>query len=162
MTKLVPKLKEVESCIDVPKEVCIRSERNPRKVKYPVIRHWCYSYQCPQKCIVAAKNGQCLPECSHYKDIKCCALAQLKQGCPKKCSEAATWGECPNECKKYSPDPLCCAPKCPAKCTNKRQGECSIRGVSECSNVPGCCPEKYELLFGDVNIEVPVDAHAKV
>ena len=33
VTKLVPSLKEVEKCFDVPKEVCVRSEVNPRYVK---------------------------------------------------------------------------------------------------------------------------------
>ena len=41
VTKLVPQLKEVESCIDVPKEICTKVKTNPRKVKYPVIKNWC-------------------------------------------------------------------------------------------------------------------------
>ena len=41
VTKLVPQLKEVESCIDVPKEICTKVKKNPRKVKYPVIKNWC-------------------------------------------------------------------------------------------------------------------------
>ena len=42
VTKLVPKLVEVENCFDVPKEVCVRSQTNPRKVKKPVVKKWCY------------------------------------------------------------------------------------------------------------------------
>merc|ERR1712179_303286 len=42
VTKLVPKLEPVEECVDVPKEVCTRSRSNPRKVKKPVIKTWCY------------------------------------------------------------------------------------------------------------------------
>ena len=60
VTKLVPQLKEVESCIDVPKEICVRLETNHRKVKYPVIRNWCYTVKCPDECISAAKKGLCL------------------------------------------------------------------------------------------------------
>ena len=45
VTKLVPQLKEVESCIDVPEEVCTKVKTNPRKVKYPVIKHWCYNIE---------------------------------------------------------------------------------------------------------------------
>ena len=42
VTKLVPKLEPTEECVDVPKEVCTRSRTNPRKVKKPVIKKWCY------------------------------------------------------------------------------------------------------------------------
>jgi len=42
VTKLVPQLEPVEECVDVPKEVCTRSRGNPRKVKKPVIKTWCY------------------------------------------------------------------------------------------------------------------------
>merc|ERR1711872_85607 len=41
-TKLVPKLEPDEECVDVPKEVCTRSKTNPRKVKKPVVKKWCY------------------------------------------------------------------------------------------------------------------------
>jgi len=42
VTKLVPKLTPKEECVDVPKEVCTRSRTNPRKVKKPVVKKWCY------------------------------------------------------------------------------------------------------------------------
>ena len=42
VTKLVPKLEPKEECVDVPKEVCTRSKTNPRKVKKPVVKKWCY------------------------------------------------------------------------------------------------------------------------
>ena len=42
VTKLVPKLEPIEECVDVPKEVCTRSRTNPRKVKKPVVKKWCY------------------------------------------------------------------------------------------------------------------------
>jgi len=42
VTKLVPKLEPTEECVDVPKEVCTRSRNNPRKVKKPVVKTWCY------------------------------------------------------------------------------------------------------------------------
>jgi len=42
VTKLVPKLEPTEECVDVPKEVCTRSRSNPRKVKKPVVKKWCY------------------------------------------------------------------------------------------------------------------------
>jgi len=43
VTKLVPKLEPTEECVDVPKEVCTRSKTNPRKVKKPVVKKWCYT-----------------------------------------------------------------------------------------------------------------------
>ena len=43
VTKLVPALKAHESCTDVPKEVCTRSRTNPRPVKKPVVKKWCYT-----------------------------------------------------------------------------------------------------------------------
>ena len=43
VTKLVPQLQPKEECVDVPKEVCNRSKANPRKVKKPVIKKWCYT-----------------------------------------------------------------------------------------------------------------------
>merc|ERR1711892_861996 len=42
VTKLVPKLEPTEECVDVPKEVCTGSRTNPRKVKKPVVKKWCY------------------------------------------------------------------------------------------------------------------------
>lgn len=42
VTKLVPLLKPQEECVDIPKEVCSRSRKNPRKVSKPVVKKWCY------------------------------------------------------------------------------------------------------------------------
>jgi len=42
VTKLVPRLVPREECVDVPKEICTRSKGNPRRVKKPVIKKWCY------------------------------------------------------------------------------------------------------------------------
>ncbi len=42
VTKLVPNLKPVEECVDVPKEVCHRTKTNPRKVQKPIVKKWCY------------------------------------------------------------------------------------------------------------------------
>merc|ERR1712128_109144 len=42
VTKLVPKPSPIEECVDVPKEVCTRSRTNPKKVKKPVVKKWCY------------------------------------------------------------------------------------------------------------------------
>ena len=37
VTRLVPQLKDVETCSDIPKEVCVRVEKNPHKIRYPVM-----------------------------------------------------------------------------------------------------------------------------
>jgi len=42
VTKLVPLLKPQQECVDIPKEVCSRSRGNPRPVKKPVVKKWCY------------------------------------------------------------------------------------------------------------------------
>ena len=42
VTKLLPKLAARETCIDVPKEICSKSKSNPRRVKKPVIKKWCF------------------------------------------------------------------------------------------------------------------------
>ena len=42
VTKLVPRLEEVEQCTDVPQEVCTKNRGAPRKVKQPVVKKWCY------------------------------------------------------------------------------------------------------------------------
>jgi len=43
ITRLVPKLVQVPECIDVPKEICTQNKVNPRKIKKPVIKNWCYT-----------------------------------------------------------------------------------------------------------------------
>lgn len=35
-------MKPTENCVDVPKEVCVRVRNNPRQIKRPVIKKWCY------------------------------------------------------------------------------------------------------------------------
>lgn len=41
-TVLVPRLIQKPNCVKVPKEVCVNAKTNPRKVKKPVIKEWCY------------------------------------------------------------------------------------------------------------------------
>ena len=43
VTALVPHLVPSEECVDVPKEVCVRKEVNPRRVSKPVVKKWCYT-----------------------------------------------------------------------------------------------------------------------
>ena len=84
VTKLVPALKEVEKCFDVPKEICVRQEVNPRKVKVPVVKKWCYVVSCPETCTAAAERGECPQECEEFQgNNRCCAPCSLQ------CQEAA-------------------------------------------------------------------------
>lgn len=41
-TVLVPRLVQQPNCIKVPKEVCVNAKTNPKKMKKPVIKEWCY------------------------------------------------------------------------------------------------------------------------
>ena len=104
VTKLAPRLEEVEVCFDVPKEVCVRSEVNPRKVAQPVLKKWCYVPQCDNECKEAAAKGECLPQCETYRgNDKCCAP------CPSAClSAAAARQQCSRECQRYSDNQKCC------------------------------------------------------
>ena len=40
---LVPFLKLSDECIDIPSEVCQRTQVNPKKIKKPIIQKWCYT-----------------------------------------------------------------------------------------------------------------------
>jgi len=41
-TVLVPRLIQQPNCIKVPKEICVNQKSNPKKVKKPVVKEWCY------------------------------------------------------------------------------------------------------------------------
>jgi len=136
VTKLVPKLVEVENCFDVPKEVCVRSQTNPRKVKKPVVKKWCYVVKCEDECTEAAARGECLPQCETYRgDDKCCAP------CPSSClADAAARNQCKPECQRYSDNPKCCF-DCPKKCRDDARAGTSNESCRRYNNIPGCFVE---------------------
>lgn len=43
MTKQIPYLKPAEECVEIPKEICVRAKVNPRKIKRPIVKKWCYT-----------------------------------------------------------------------------------------------------------------------
>ena len=43
ITKLVPHLTTREVCKVIPKEICVRAKVNPRKIKRPIVKKWCYT-----------------------------------------------------------------------------------------------------------------------
>jgi len=113
--------------------------------KYSMEFEQCFYEECPRKCMDSAKKGECPSECEQYAgNPNCC----IRSDCPLECQEKSLWGECPAQCKEYAGNPDCCAATCPPKCTNKRRKECSAGGVSECDGIPGCCPEKFDVVFG--------------
>jgi hypothetical protein len=153
VTKLAPKLIEVEKCIDVPKEVCVSSRRNPRKIKYPVVKKWCYTYKqtlCEERCRRKCVNGvleSCKPGCEQSCDDPSC---QEKCKCPPKCLTAfKEWTsgklvQCrpDSECGNFKRD---CPCECPKPCQRaSKQG----KFLDECipwHDDPKCappCPKK--------------------
>ena len=116
VTKLAPQLEEVEVCFDVPKEVCVRSEVNPRKVAQPVLKKWCYVAECDDECKEAASKGECLPQCEQFRgNDKCCAP------CPTAClSAAAARQQCSSQCQRYSGNSKCCFSETAKPTTTRR------------------------------------------
>ena len=86
-----------------------------------------------------------MSKCGEMRDSCVCCRSGM---CSADCQEKSFWGECPKRCKEFEGDPDCCAPTCPAKCTNRRRGECGAGGVPECDGIPGCCPEHFDIVFG--------------
>ena len=113
--------------------------------KYNMEFEQCFYEECPKKCMDAAKSGKCPSDCEQYAgNPNCC----IRSDCPLECQEKSLWGECPAQCKEFAGNPDCCAATCPAKCSNRRRKECSAGGVAECDGIPGCCPEKFDVVFG--------------
>jgi len=142
VTRLAPHLEEVEVCFDVPKEVCTRSEVNPKKVPYPVVKKWCYGTTTPR--IPTPEPDCCCDKCPTWDIEWYCPAAETKNIQPI-CKDNLDLNKCP-EC------PCPERPKkCPPKCTCKRRCEGGASGVRECDMVPGCCPQHFNELYGAVS-----------
>lgn len=137
VTKLVPQLKPRENCVDVPKEVCTRSQTNPRKVKKPVIKKWCYT--------PSPESG--LEPLDNYNGADSNREPAVAEVCPRHCEDSIARGICDPRCEQYAN--LCgrCTPTtttppaCPLSCrpgfqrNNQCQPECDI---PECGYDPDC------------------------
>ena len=166
VTKLVPQLKPHESCTDVPKEVCTRSQTNPRKVQKPVLKKWCYEAtpesglepegqgsskaepadappQCSPTCLRNIRNNVCRPECNVPE---CPPCSPPPPTCSAKCLGDIRKNICSRECD-VSECPPCSAPP-PPKTTPRPAPTCSNTCLNnirnkvcrpEC-NVPECPP----------------------
>merc|ERR1711962_492466 len=106
----------------------------------------CYYEKCSEECKTSASRGETNPKCRKHLGDKECYVPPST--CPVECQKDAALGFCSSKCKQFEGNPDCCAPTCPAKCTNKRRGECSAGGVPECGGVEGCCPERYDSVYG--------------
>jgi len=107
VTKLVPGLKGVTECLDVPQEVCAMSKINPRKEKRPTIQNWCYTPkpQAPQGPQVVT-DPVIEPECKENADCgegETCEDGQCTKPQPEckvdsDCEEGETceYGHCTN------------------------------------------------------------------
>ena len=112
VTRLAPHLEEVEVCFDVPKEVCTRSEVNPKTVAYPVVKKWCYGTTTPR--IPTPEPDCCCDKCPTWDTEWYCPAAETKNIQPI-CKDNLDLNKCP-EC------PCPERPKkCPPKCTCKRR-----------------------------------------
>ena len=170
VTKLVPQLKPHESCVDVPKEVCTRSRTNPRKVKKPVIKKWCYNAspesglepvsvsdsaaqpaeECPAQCARSVASGQCDPECEQWEYL----CGPCVQKCPDRCAQAVRSGQCDPSCTPYNdicgqcippPPPPTCPPRCSAAIAS---GDCDPscdQYADLCGPCIPTCPRKCEV-----------------
>ena len=99
VTKLVPKLAARETCIDVPKEICSKSKSNPRRVKKPVIKKWCFKPsnrtesavelelepEEPEDCSLCEEGvtGVCDTEHTPYTQCKYCEQNVCVTGTPR-------------------------------------------------------------------------------
>ena len=138
VTKLVPHLKPHEDCVDIPKEVCVRSRRNPRKVQKPVVKKWCYT---PSR-----ESGlqDSRPENSqgNRPSGQTTRPPVTQQICPRTCERRIRNGQCTPECNipecpRCVPPPPTCSRTCER---NNRNGQCSAQcNVPEC---PPCVPPR--------------------
>merc|ERR1711962_789882 len=94
---------------------------------------------CPSDCTEAFRRRETLAKCKQFKDeYKDCYYEK----CSEECKTSASRGETNPKCRKHLGDKECYVP--PSTCP----GECSAGGVPECGGVEGCCPERYDSVYG--------------
>ncbi|XP_040572677.1 uncharacterized protein [Lepeophtheirus salmonis] len=140
VTKLIPLLKAVENCIDIPKEVCVRQRRNPRTVKVPIIKKWCYTPK-------LETSSDIKPGSSNPRGVTVNPPTEAPPTCSTFCRQRRRDGVCHPECNT----PLCdfdggdcesCNPSYPKEyCEGlSRNGVCNPEcNTPKCNNDGGDC-----------------------
>jgi len=59
VTKLVPQLKPITECTNVPKEICATSKINPKRIARPAIQKWCYTPDSPTTQFTPTPEPKC-------------------------------------------------------------------------------------------------------
>jgi len=59
VTKLVPQLKAITECTNVPKEICATSKINPTRIARPAIQKWCYTPDSPTTQFTPTPEPKC-------------------------------------------------------------------------------------------------------
>ncbi len=148
VTKLVPLLKPVEDCVDIPKEVCVRSRRNPRRIKKPIVKKWCYTPKesPPVGGGSSLSDSQLIPGCLRGRPFGYCEDRRGDGRCDPECNIRSCQfdgGDCrppppPPETRPPPPPPTrpprqgCLRGRPYGYCENKRADnrcdpECNIR-----------------------------------
>ena len=175
VTKLVPQLEPRESCIDVPKEICSRSQANPRKVQKPVVKRWCY-IPSEESGLDARPDTESKPDFQGAGDNNSPSTANT---CPRSCQDAKRRSICDPRCNEYAEEcgvPVCQptttttttpAPSCPRSCRPGFQsnGRCEPAcDIPLCGYDPDCnapvCPDSCRPGFqnnGQCQPECDVD-----
>jgi len=139
VTKLVPHLEPHEECVDIPKEVCVRTRQNPRKVKRPIVKKWCYT-PTPESGLQgfgeSASQGQGLPRqqgcgIGRAADPDYCPSRAGNRRCDQECNTPAC-GFDGGDCRPAPPPP----PPPPRGCG---RGRAATAGYREARAGDGRC-----------------------
>ena len=121
--------------------MCTRSQSNPRKVKKPVIKKWCYT--------PSPESG--LEPLDNYNGQDANSEPQVAEVCPRHCENSIARGICDPRCDEYAglcqpctpatPPPPPPPPACPLSCRPgfQRNGACQPEcDIPECDYDPDC------------------------
>ena len=118
---------------------------NPRKVKVPVVKKWCYVVACPDECVEAAKEGQCPASCEQYEGIpRCCPSPPPPKTTttPRTTTPRTTTSrtKTPRTTIPRTTTPRTTTPECPQKCIDAAKSGNCLPECKEYEGIPRCCP----------------------